>query len=163
MTDLLPEVLLNALRQYKFDGSPLWGMADRRDHIKIEEAFGKTTHQHLDKKGTESRKRPTHPAGEWPHQPAPARRPTMTPTPACLPTPCMEQEVTPPLPQTQPDTTRDYITYDCTQKTAVTERSPMIKKPAKPSTPDSPPKQRKIVNLSPEPTRAPSEPPVNIY
>ena len=75
MSDLLPAVLLNALRQYKFDGSPLWRMADGKDQVKIEVTFRKPTNQHFDKKGAESRRRPTPPAGEWPRQPAPARRP----------------------------------------------------------------------------------------
>ena len=57
MSDLLPAVLLNALRQYKFDGSPLWRMADGKDHVKIEVSFRKTTYQRFDKKGAESRRR----------------------------------------------------------------------------------------------------------
>ena len=51
MSDLLPAVLLNALRQYKFDGSPLWRMADGKDHVKIEVTFRKPTNQRFDKKG----------------------------------------------------------------------------------------------------------------
>ena len=57
MFDLLPVVLLNALRQYKFDGFPLWRMADGKDHVKIEVTFRKTTtNQRFDKKGAESRR-----------------------------------------------------------------------------------------------------------
>ena len=48
MSDLLPAVLLNALRQYKFDGFPLWRMADGRDHVKIEVTFRKPTNQRID-------------------------------------------------------------------------------------------------------------------
>ena len=81
MSDLLPAVLLNALRQYKFDRSPLWRMADGKDHYKIEGTFRKPTNQRFDKKGAESRRRPTPPAGEWSRQPAPARHPTTRPTP----------------------------------------------------------------------------------
>ena len=54
MTDLLPAVLLNTYRQYKFDGSPLWRMADRKDHVKIEVTFCKITHQRFDKKRAKS-------------------------------------------------------------------------------------------------------------
>ena len=60
MSDLLHAVLLNALRQYKFDGFPLWRMADGKDHVKIEVTFRKTiTNQCFDKKGAENRRRPT--------------------------------------------------------------------------------------------------------
>ena len=75
----------------------------------------------------------------------------------------MEQEVTPPTPQTLPDTARDYITYDRTHKTAITDPSPVIKKPATPpTTPDSPPKKSSRLNSPPEPIRDPSEPPEEI-
>ena len=75
----------------------------------------------------------------------------------------MEQEATTPTPQTLPDITRYYITYDRTQKTAIIEPSPVIKKPATPpTTPDSPPMKRSRLNSLPEPIRDPSEPPVEI-
>ena len=90
MSDLLPAVLLNALRQYKFDGSPIWRMADGKDHVKIEVTFRKPTNQRFDKKGAESRRRPTLPAGEWTRQPAPARHPATRPTP-----PASQQPTTP--------------------------------------------------------------------
>ena len=51
MSDLLPAVLLNALKQYSFDASPLWRMADGKDHVKIEVTFRKATNQRFDKKG----------------------------------------------------------------------------------------------------------------
>ena len=121
MSDLLPAVLLNALRQYCFDASLLLKMADGKDHVKIEVTFRKATNQRFDKKGAESRRRPTTPAGEWPRQPTPARRPTTTtrPTPARRPTPCVEKEAPPPLTHTLPDTTRTTITHSRTQKTAI--------------------------------------------
>ena len=75
MTEILPEVLLNALRQYNFDGSPLWRMADGKDHVQIQVTFRKSTEQQ-DKKRAVSRKKSTPSAGEWPRQPRPARRPT---------------------------------------------------------------------------------------
>ena len=116
------------------------------------------------KKRAESRRQPVPSAGEWTRQPAPARRPTTTSTPARRSTPCMEQEATPPTTETLPNTARDYITYDRTQKTAIIEPSPVIKKPATPpTTPDSPPKKRSRMNSPPEPTRDLSEPPVEIY
>ena len=66
---MLPAVLFNASRQYIFYGSPLWTMADGKDHVKIELTFRKATYQRFDKKGAESRMRPTSPAGEWPRSP----------------------------------------------------------------------------------------------
>ena len=75
----------------------------------------------------------------------------------------MEQEATTPTPQTLPDIIRYYITYDRTQVTAIIEPSPVTKKPATPpTTPDSPPMRRSRLNSLPEPTRDPSEPPVEI-
>ena len=55
MSNVLPAVLLNAWRQYKFNGSPLWRMADGKDHVKIEVTFRKTTNQRFDKRRAESR------------------------------------------------------------------------------------------------------------
>ena len=69
MTDLLPEVLLNALSQYRFNGSPLWRVREGKDHVKIKVTFWKQTNQYFGKKGAEGRRQPTPPAGEWPHQP----------------------------------------------------------------------------------------------
>ena len=143
MTDMLQEELLNALRQYRFVESPLWRMADGRDHVKIEVTFRKATSQQFDKKGVESKRRPTPPAGEWPHQPATVRWPTTTRlTPARRPTPCIEKET--PLPaQTLPDTTRYTITHDRTQKTPIIEPTPtLVRPPTTPPTPDSLPKKK---------------------
>ena len=125
MTDLMPAVVLNALRQYRFDGSPLWRMADGKDYVKIEVIFQISTNQHFDKKGTESKRRPTPPAGECPRLLTPARRPTTItrPTPARRPsTPCQEKETTPPLTQTVPATTRPHIKHDCKQKTSLDDQ-----------------------------------------
>ena len=74
MTEVLPEVLLNALCQYSFDTSPLWRMADGKDHVQIQVTFRQSTDKQ--KKRAVSRRKPTPSTGEWPHQPRPARRPT---------------------------------------------------------------------------------------
>ena len=157
MSDLLPPVLLNALRQYKFDGSPLWRMADGKDHIKIEVTFRKPTNQRFDKKGAESRRRPTPPAGEWPRQPAPARRSTTRPTPpASLQPTTPEKETTPPAQQTlQIDTAT--ITVHRPPKTAQITPSPIIQRPATPPpSPESPP-PKKPRTKPPKITRQPKE------
>ena len=161
---MLPTVLMNALKDYTFVGSPLWRMSDGKDLVRVELTFHKVLPTNRYKKRAESRRQPAPSAGERPRQPAPARRPTTTSTPARRSIPCMEQEATPPTTQTLPDTARDYITYDRTQKTAIIEPSPVIKKPATPpTTPDSPPKKRSRMNSPPEPTRDLSEPPMEIY
>ena len=151
MSDLLPAVL-NALRQY--DGSPLWRMADGRDHVKIEVTFRKPTNQRIDKKGAESRRRPTPPAGEWP---APARRPTTRPTPPASRQPTTpEKETTPPAPQTlQIDTAT--ITVQRPPKTAQITPSPIIQRPATPPpSPESPP-TKKPRSKSPTTNTAPKQ------
>ena len=127
MSDLLPAVLLNALREYKFNGSPLWRMADGKDHVKIEVTFQKITNQRFDKKGAEIRRRPTPPAGEWPRQPAPATRLTTRPTPPAHRQPTMpEKETTPPAPQTLQIDTPATITVQIPPKTAQITPSPII-------------------------------------
>ena len=157
MSDLLPAVLLNALRQYKFAESPLWRMADGKDHVKIEVTFRKPTNQRFDKKGAESRRRPTPPAGEWPRQPAPARRPVTRPTPpASLQPTTPEKETTPPAQQTlQIDTAT--ITVQRPPKTAQITPSPTIQRPATPPpSPETPP-PKKPRTKSPKTTRQPKE------
>ena len=155
---------MNALKEYTFVGSPLRRISDGKDLVRVELTFHKVLPTNKYKKRAESRRQPAPFAGEWPRQPAPARRPTTTSTPARRSTPCMEQEATPPTTQTLADTARDYRTYDRTQKTAIIDPSPVIKKPATPpTTPDSPPKKRSRVNSPPEPTRDLSEPPMEIY
>ena len=159
MSDLLPAVLLNALRQYKFAESPLWRMADGKDHVKTEVTFRKTTtNQRFDKKGAESRRRPTPPAGEWPRQPTAARRPPPpTTTRPTLPTPSQEKETSPPSTQILPGATRSTITHDRTQKTAIIEPAPIITRPTTPPpTPESPPKKKSRVS---SPNRVDIEPP----
>ena len=91
----MPGVLLRALSEYKFVSTPLWRMSDGKDLVRVELTFHKKlpTSQ-VYKKGVESRRQPAPPAGEWPRQPAPARRlpPRREPTQ-------MERETLPP-PQT---------------------------------------------------------------
>ena len=69
----MPGVLLRALSEYKFVGTPLWRMSDGKDLVGVE----LTSHKALPtkpyyKKRTESRRQPAPSAGEWPRQPAPA-------------------------------------------------------------------------------------------
>ena len=97
---VIPAVLLNALREYSFVGSPLWRMSDR-----VELTFHKNlpTPRFYKKKAV-SRRQPAPSAGEWPRQPA--QRPTTTrPTTARRPTICVEKETPPPPALTLPDTT----------------------------------------------------------
>ena len=142
---VIPAVLLNALREYSFVGSPLWRMSDGKDLVRVELTFHKNQPTpRVYKKGAVSRRQPAPSAGEWPRQPAPAHLPTITrPTPARRPTPCVEKETPPPPAEILPDTTRSTITHDHTQKTAIIETAPTIVRPqTPPPTPDSPPKKR---------------------
>ena len=142
---VIPAVLLNALREYSFIGSPLWRMSDGKDLVRIELTFHKNLPtQRLYKKGVVSRKQPAPSAGEWPCQPAPAHLPTTKrPTPAHWPTPCVEKETPPQPAENLPDTTRSIITHDRTQKTVIIETAPTTVRPQiPPPTPDSPPKKR---------------------
>ena len=127
--------------------------------MKIEVTFRKSTNQRFDKKGAESRRRPTPFAGDWPRQPTAAGRlPDQRLTTVCRPTLCVVKETPPPPIHTLPDTTRPTITYAHTQKTAIIETALVIKKPTTlPSSPNSPPKKRTRHNSTPEPTREPSD------
>ena len=107
---IMPTVLMNALKEYTFFGSPLWRMSDGKDLVRVELTFHKVLPTNRYKKRAESRR-----------QPSPARRPTTTSTSARRSTPCMEQEATPLTPQTLPDIARANITYDRIQKTAIIE------------------------------------------
>ena len=153
---LLPAVLFTALRRYKFDESPLWRMADGKDHVKVEVTFRKTTHQRYDKKGAESRRRPTPPAGECPRQPAQARQPTASrQTPARRSPPYLERKTPPPPTQTlqqQPET----ITLPRYKTTTTITASPTIYRPAPTSSPDAPLKKK---SRTASPTRDFFEPP----
>ena len=111
---MLPTVLMNALKEYTFVGSPLWRMSDGKDLVRVELTFHKVLPTNRYKKRAESRRQPAPSAGEWPRQPAAATRPPTTTrsTPARR-QPTMEREMPPPPTQTLPDTTRQHITrYD---------------------------------------------------
>ena len=125
---VIPAVLLNALPEYSFVGSPLWRMSDGKDLVWVELTFHKNLPtQRLYKKGAVSRRQPPPSAGEWTRQPAPAHLPTTTrPMPARRPMPCVEKETLPPPAETLPDTTRSTITHDRKQKTAIIETAPTI-------------------------------------
>ena len=160
MSDLLPAVLLNALRQYKFDGSPLWRMVDGKDHIKIEVTFRKATNQRFDKRRAESRRQPAPSAGEWPRQPTTARRPPTTTTTRSTPArrqPTMENETPPPAVQTLQTTTPSTIKHQRKPQTAMITPSPITMRPTTPPpSPDSPPPKKQRTK-SPKITKQPKE------
>ena len=116
----MPGVLLRALSEYNFVGSPLWRMSDGKDLVRVELTFHKKLPTpRIYKKGAESRRQPAPPAGEWPRQPAPARRP-----PRREPTQ-MERETLPPPPQTTVQTPHQ-ITRPRYKNTATITASPTI-------------------------------------
>ena len=77
---MLPTVLMNALKEYTFVGSPLWRMLDGKDLVRVELTFHKVLPTKSYKKRAESKRQPALSAGECLRQPAPGRRPTTTPT-----------------------------------------------------------------------------------
>ena len=109
----MPGVLLRALSEYKFVGSPLWRMSDGKDLVRVELTFHKAlpTKPYY-KKWAESRRKPAPSAGDWPRQPTAATRPSTTTrsTPARR-QPTMEREMPPPPTQTLPDTTSHMIAH----------------------------------------------------
>ena len=139
-------VLLRALSEYKSVGTPLWRMSNRKDLVRVELTFHKAlpTKPYY-KKRAESRRQPAPSAGEWPRQPADATRPSTrtrsTPAHRQL---TMEWEMPSPPMQTLPDTTRQHITHDRTQKTATIKPSPIITRlpQATSTSPVSPPKKK---------------------
>ena len=93
---VMPGVLLRALREYKFVGTPLCRMSDGKDLVRVELTFHKNLPMpRIYKKGAEIRRQPVLPVGEWLRQPAPARRPPPRREPTQI-----ERETLPPLPQT---------------------------------------------------------------
>ena len=125
MEELLPRVLQNALREYKFASSPLWRLSDGRDLVKAELTFRKTT---IVTKRAASRDRgptrfhstirklkPSAPSvGEWPRQPRPASQPEHARRRS---TP--EKETPPPTMQTQPTETASTILNELKEKIAI--------------------------------------------
>ena len=92
----MPGVLLKALSEYKFVGTPLWRMSDGKDLVRVELTFHKKLPTpRFYKKGAESRRQPAPPAGEWSRQPAPATR-----LPPRRVSTQMEKETLPPPTQT---------------------------------------------------------------
>ena len=89
----------------------------------------------------------------------PARRPPTRQMQARRePSHCQEKEATPPSTQTIPATTRTYIKHDRTQKTAIIQPSPIIRRPP---TPPSYPSAKKTRIESP--SSADDEPPKYFY
>ena len=107
----MPSVLLRALSEYKFVGTPLWRMSDGKDLVRVELTFHKAlpTKPYY-KKRAESRRQPAPSAGEWPRQPTAATRPPTRSTPARR-QPAMEREMPPPLMQTLQDNTSRMIAH----------------------------------------------------
>ena len=129
----MPGVLLTALSEYKFVGTPLWRMSDGKDLVRVELTFHKKlpTPRYY-KKGAESRRQPAPHAGEWPRQPAEATRPP----PRRVPTQ-VERETLPPTTQTILQTPHQIIRPHY-KNTAIITASPTITIPA-PASPESPP------------------------
>ena len=142
---VIPAVLLNALREYSFVGSPQWRMSDGKDLVRVKLSFHKnlSTARYYKKGGVVSRRQPAPSAGEWPRQPTTATTPMTRLTPARR-QPTMEKEMPPPPMQTLPDNPRQHITHDHTQKTATIQPSPIITRPppATSTSPVSPPKKK---------------------
>ena len=122
-------------------------MSDGKDLVRVELTFHKKLPTpRIYKKGAESRRQPAPPAGEWPRQPAPARRP-----PRREPTQ-MERETLPPPPQTTVQTTHQ-ITRPRYRNTATITASPTINRPVPaPASPVTPP-PKKARKESPAPER----------
>ena len=123
-------------------------MSDGKDLVRVELTFHKKLPTpRVYKKGAESRRQPAPPAGKWPRQPAPARRPP----PRREPTQ-MERETLPPPPQTTTQTPHQIIKLRY-KNTATITASPTIIRPAPaPASPESPP-SKKPRKKSPEPAK----------
>ena len=145
----MPGVLLRALSEYKFVGTPLWRMSDGKDLVRVELTFHKKLPTpRVYKKGAESRRQPAPPAGEWPRQPAPATRP-----PPRREQKQMERETLPPPPQTILQTPHQIIRPGY-KNTATITASPTITRPAPaPASPVTPP-PKKARKESPAPDRS---------
>ena len=117
----MPGVLLRALSEYKFVGTPLWRLSNGKDLVRVEVTFHKKLPTpRVYKKGAESRRQPAPPAGEWPRQPTPATRlpPRREPTQ-------MEREMLPPPTQTILQTLHQII-RPCYKNTATITAWPTI-------------------------------------
>ena len=147
----MPGVLLRALSEYKFVGTPLWRMSDGKDLVRVELTFHKKlpTPRYY-KKGVESRRQPAPPAGVWPRQPTPATRPP----PRRVPTQ-IERETQPPPAQTILQTPHQIIRPRY-KNTAIITASPTITRPAPaPASPVTPPsKKSRKESPAPAPDRS---------
>ena len=144
----MPGVLLRALGEYKFVGTPLWRMSDGKDLVRVELTFHKAlpTKPYY-KRRAESRRQPAPSAGEWPRQPVPASRPPPRREPTQI-----ERETLPPTTQTIEQTSQQIIRPRY-KKTASITASPIITRPAPaPASPESPP-SKKPRKKSPEPAK----------
>ena len=139
----MPGVLLRALSEYKFVGTPLWRMSDGKDLVWVELTFHKKLSRFY-KKGAESRRQPATPAGEWPRQPAPATRPP----PRRVPTQ-MERVTLPPPTQTILQTPHQIIRPRY-KNTATITASPTITRPAPASPVTQPPKKARKESPAPD-------------
>ena len=137
---VMPGVHLRALSEYKFVGTPLWRMSNRKDLVQVELTFhNKLPTPRFYKKGAESRRQPAPPAGEWPRQPAPATRPL-----PCRVLTQIEREMLPPPTQTILQTPQQII-RPCYKNTATITASPTITRPAPapaPASTESPPSKK---------------------
>ena len=117
----MPGVLLRALNENKFVGTPLWRMSDGKDLVRVELTFHKAlpTKPYY-KRRAESRRQPAPSAGEWPRQPFPASRPPPHREPTQI-----ERETLPPTTQTI-----QQIIRTCYKNTASIIASPIITRTA---------------------------------
>ena len=141
----MPGVLLRALSEYKFVGTPLWRMSGGKDLVRVELTFHKKLPTpRFYKKGAESRRQPAPPAGEWSRQPAPATRlpPRRVPTQ-------MEKETLPPPTQTVLQTLHQIIRPRY-KNTATITASPTITRPAPASPVTPPPKKARKESPAPD-------------
>ena len=137
----MPGVLLRALSEYNFVGTPLLRMPDEEGLVRVELTFHKALLTKLYyKRRAESRKQPAS-ADEWLRQPAPAARPTTSLTPARRqPT---SEETPPPAEQTLQTTVPTTIRYQRQPQTAKITPTPTIMKPTTPPpSPASPPSKK---------------------
>ena len=153
----MPGVLLRALSEYKFVGTPLRKMSDGKDLVRVELTFHKAlpTKPYY-KKRAESRRQPAPSAGEWPRQPTAATRsPTTTRSTPARRQPAMEREMPPPSTQTLQDNTSRMIAH---RRQATIQPSPIITRPATPPplSPESPP-TKKPRTKSPATKTAPTQ------
>ena len=146
----MPGVLLRALSEYSFVGTPLWRMSDGKDLVRVELTFHKAlpTKPYY-KRRAESRRQPAPSAGEWPRQPVPASRPPPRREPTQI-----ERETLPPPPPPQTTTqTPQQIVKLRYKNTATITASPTIIRPAPaPASLESPP-SKKPRKKSPEPAK----------